>query len=156
MTIRQATPDDIDAIYDLIIGIANYEKMLDDVEMTKDVLYESLFVHHHAEVILAVDEHKAIGFALYFYSFSTFIGRANLYLEDLFVDEGYRGKGVGKKLFKELASIALKKQCQRIDWTCLNWNQSAIDFYENIGAKKMDEWLLFRLEGDAIKEFAKK
>lgn len=154
--IRKATFDDVDAIYDLIIGIAKYEKMLDQVKATKEDLKESLFKHQHAHVLLGEADGKVVGFALYFYSFSTFVGRANLYLEDLFVYESYRGKGYGKQLLNALAKEAVSMGCERLDWVCLDWNKPSIDFYHSIGAKQMDEWLLFRLEGDALNNFAKK
>ena len=155
-SIRKATVNDVDAIYDLIIGIAKYEKMLDNVKATKNDLKVSLCDKEQAHVLLGVEDGKVIGFALYFYSFSTFVGRANLYLEDLFVYEPYRGKGYGKELLKALASIAVDEHCERLDWVCLDWNKPSIDFYHSIGAKQMDEWLLFRLEKDALKTFAKK
>jgi len=154
--IRKATINDLDAIYDLIIGIAKYEKMLDQVIATKEDLKTSLFEHKHAHVLLGEADGKVVGFALYFYSFSTFVGRANLYLEDLFVYESYRGKGYGKQLLNALAKEAVSMGCERLDWVCLDWNKPSIDFYHSIGAKRMDEWLLFRLEGDALNAFAKK
>ena len=107
-----------------------------------------------AEVIFAMKEGKEIGFALFFHNFSTFLGRAGLYLEDLFVLPEYRGKGYGKQLLKKLASIAVQRKCGRLEWWCLDWNQSSIDFYLSLGAEPMSDWTVYRFSGDTLQDFA--
>ena len=135
-------------IFDFICELAVYEKLRDDVTATPDILMESLFVKRQAEVIIAEEEGRALGFALYFHNFSTFKGRACLYLEDIFVKEEHRGRGIGKMLFKRLAQIAVERGCERFDWAVLDWNKPAIDFYESIGAKPKSEWIGYRLTQD--------
>lgn len=154
MTIRKATREDTALILYFIHQIAIYEKMDDEVVATEALLEEWLFDKQLAEVIFVMEGDKEVGFALFFYNFSTFVGRAGLYLEDLFVLKEYRGHGYGKALLKKLAEIAVEKKCQRMEWCCLNWNQPSIDFYLSIGAKPMDEWTTYRLTGDTIKKLA--
>lgn len=152
--IRFAEIDDSQLILDFIKGLAVYEKMLDQVEATEERIRESVFEKEQAEVIIAEENDEAVGFALFFHNYSTFLGRANLYLEDLFVIPEARGKGYGKKLLKKLAEIALDRGCKRVDWSCLDWNKSSIEFYKSIGAKAMDEWTVYRLEGEPLKNLA--
>lgn len=149
-----ACEQDCDTILDLIKGIAKYEKMEDKVIATKDGLRKSLFIDKRAYVVLAYENNKAIGFMLYFYNYSTFTGCANLYLEDLFLYEEYRHKGYGSIMLKILAQIAIKNNAQRIDWVCLDWNEPSLVFYNKIGAKALNEWVLHRLELDEIKKLA--
>lgn len=141
-------------ILDLIKGIAKYEKMEDDVLATEESIRNSIFKRNRAKVILAKENETIIGYMLYFYNFSTFIGSENIYLEDLFLYEEYRHKGYGKIMFKCLANIALKENIKRIDWVCLDWNKVGLNFYKSINAKKLDFWLLHRLEGEDIKQLA--
>lgn len=150
----EATIEDCKDILDLIYGIAKYEKMTDQVEATEESLRESIFIRKRAKVILAKENGKVIGYMLYFYNFSTFVGRENLYLEDLFLYEDYRHKGYGKVMFKVLAQIAVAENIKRIDWVCLDWNQSGLDFYKRIGANPLDFWVVHRLEGKSIKDLA--
>ena len=152
----EAQKDDCEKILELIFSIAEYEKMTDMVTATKESLYESLFVERKASVLLAYEEEKIIGYMLYFFNFSTFTGRANLYLEDLFIYEQYRHKGYGKEMLRVLARIALDNNAKRIDWVCLNWNQPSLDFYKSLGADALDCWVLHRLEEDKIKKLAEK
>ena len=152
--IRFAEEDDSQLILDFIKGLAVYEKMLDQVEATEERIRESVFEKEQAEVIIAEENGEAVGFALFFHNYSTFLGRANLYLEDLFVIPEARGKGYGKKLLKKLTEIALDRGCKRVDWSCLDWNKSSIEFYKSIGAKAMDEWTVYRLEGEPLKNLA--
>ncbi len=152
--IRFAEEDDSQLILDFIKGLAVYEKMLDQVEATEERIRESVFEKEQAEVIIAEENGEAVGFALFFHNYSTFLGRANLYLEDLFVIPEARGKGYGKKLLKKLAEIALDRGCKRVDWSCLDWNKSSIEFYKSIGAKALDEWTVYRLEGEPLKNLA--
>jgi GNAT superfamily N-acetyltransferase len=130
----------------LIRGIAAYEGMADQVEADEVTLERTLFDEQSAHVLLAVSDDEIVGFALYFYNFSTFKGRKGLYLEDLFVEPGHRGNGHGKRLFERLMSIAAEEHCGRMEWVCLSWNQPALDFYAGYGAKKQDAWRVLRLD----------
>ena len=152
--IRYATEKDAALILEFIRGIAEYEKMSDEVVATEELLQEWIFEKKKAEVIFAVENGVEVGFALFFHNFSTFVGRAGLYLEDLFVKVEHRGKGYGKALLKELARIAVERGCGRMDWVCLDWNQPSIDFYRSLGAVPMDEWTIYRLTGDTLKAAA--
>ena len=154
LEIFDATEEYVEDILNLIKEIAKYEKMEDEVIATKESLIESIFVKKRAQVILAKYEEKIIGYMLYFYNYSTFTGNANLYLEDLFILKEYRKMGIGKTLFHILAKKAVKENCKRIDWVCLNWNQPSLDFYKSIGAKRLDEWVVHRLEEKEIKKLA--
>ncbi|KAI0725281.1 acyl-CoA N-acyltransferase [Fomitopsis betulina] len=154
--IRKATIDDVDSILQLIIGLATYEKSPESVKATPQLLRKNLFETPYAHTLLAFtgtpeSPGKAIGLAMYFFNYSTWTGRPGLYLEDLFVDETYRGKGVGKAFFAELAKVAQEKNCARLDWSVLKWNQPSIDFYEKkLGATAMSEWMGMRLEEEGI------
>ncbi|MDO4216106.1 MAG: GNAT family N-acetyltransferase [Bacteroidales bacterium] len=151
---RFATPDDVDLILFFIKSLAVYEKMLDEVEATPEMLREWIFKKQKAEVIFALHDGKEVGFALFFHNFSTFVGRAGLYLEDLFVLPEYRKMGYGKGLFSELAKIAVERGCGRMEWVCLNWNQPSIDFYHSLGAFGMTEWTTYRLDEKRLKKVA--
>ena len=153
--IRFATKDDVKLILDFIKSLAEYEKMSDQVVATKELLNEWIFEKNKAEVIFALENGKEVGFALFFHNFSTFLGRAGIYLEDLFVMPEYRGKGHGKALIKELAKITVERGCGRLEWTCLDWNKPSIDFYLSLGAIPMEEWTIYRLTGDNLTKFAK-
>lgn len=153
-TIRQANINDVSTILSFIKALAEYEDMSDQVVATEELLKEWLFEKKKAQVLLAMEGDVAVGFALYFYNFSTFLGRAGIYLEDLFVKKEYRGKGYGKALLKELANIAVSQGCGRLEWCCLDWNQPSIDFYLSLGAKPMDDWTQYRLTGDTLKALA--
>ena len=153
-TIRQANINDVSTILSFIKALAEYEDMSDQVVATEELLKEWLFEKKKAEVLLAMEGDTAVGIALYFYNFSTFLGRAGIYLEDLFVKEEYRGKGYGKALLKELARIAVSQGCGRLEWCCLDWNQPSIDFYLSLGATSMDDWIQYRLTGDTLEELA--
>ena len=153
--IRFATKDDVGLILDFIKSLAEYEKMSDQVVATKELLNEWIFEKNKAEVIFALENGKEVGFALFFHNFSTFLGRAGIYLEDLFVMPEYRGKGHGKSLIKELAKITVERGCGRLEWTCLDWNKPSIDFYLSLGAIPMEEWTIYRLTGDNLTKFAK-
>lgn len=150
--IRQAERKDVPLLLEFIRGIARYEKMENDVIASVGVLEREMFDHHRAEAVFAVVDGREVGFALYFYNFSTFIGHSGLYLEDLFVWPEYRGKGYGKALLLHLATIARDRNCGRMEWTCLDWNQPSINFYLSLGAKPMNDWTIYRLDADALKE----
>ena len=152
---RYAEEKDAAKILYFIKELAAYEKMLDEVIATEELLKEWIFVQKKAEVIFAIVDDKEIGFALFFHNFSTFLGRTGIYLEDLYVMPEYRGKGYGKALLKKLAQIAVERKCGRLEWWCLDWNQPSIDFYLSLGAEAMEEWTVYRIAGDKLTEFAK-
>ena len=153
---RYAEEKDAALILEFIRALAEYEKMSDEVVATEELLQEWVFEKKKAEVIFAVEDGVAVGFALFFHNFSTFVGRAGLYLEDVFVKVEHRGKGYGKALLKELARIAVERGCGRMEWVCLNWNQPSIDFYRSLGAVPMDDWTIYRVAGDTLKALAEK
>ena len=153
--IRKATVQDVSEILKLIKELADYEDLLDEVVASEELLKETLFgVQSKAEVILAVDKKRVLGFALYFFSFSTFLGRPGIYLEDLFVRESERGGGIGKALLSNMARRVLEVGGGRLDWSVLNWNKKAIDFYKKIGANSLNEWTMYRLTGKKLKDLA--
>ena len=157
LRLREATIDDVELILDFIKDLAAFEKMSGQVVATPQILRETLFgSSSHAYVVLAYLNEKPIAFALYFFNFSTFTGRPGLYLEDLFVKESGRGKGVGTCILSYLASIAQKKQCTRFEWVVLHWNTHAIEFYKSLGADLLDEWKINRVDGVALEALAAK
>ena len=149
-----ATRDDCEEILGFIKALAEYEKMSGEVVATRELLEEWIFDKQKAEVIFAVEDGMKVGFALYFHNFSTFLGRAGIYLEDLFVLPEFRGKGYGKALLRRLAEITLERGCGRLEWCCLDWNKPSIDFYLSLGAKPLDDWTIYRLTGDSLKNMA--
>lgn len=146
--IRIADKEDIDLILKFIKGIAEYEKLLHEVRATPELLKEWLFDKKTAEVAFIMEEGKEVGFVLYFYNFSTFVGKSGLYIEDLFVFPEYRGKGYGKALLNHVISKARDERLGRVEWTCLDWNTPSIEFYKAMGAKPMDEWTNYRITLD--------
>lgn len=154
LTFRNANEADCPLILEFIRELAEYEKMLPEVVATEELLRQSLFVQGRGEVIFAMEDGVEVGFALFFHNFSTFVGRSGLYLEDIFVKPAYRGKGYGKALLRRLAGIALERECGRFEWVCLDWNQPSIDFYRGLGAVPMQEWTIYRLTGEALKNLA--
>ncbi len=152
--IRKATAQDTPVIFDLIKKLAVYEKLEKDVVTTVEELQENIFTRKFAEVLMAEENGKSVGFALYFYNFSTFVGKPGIYLEDLFVEHEYRGKGYGKKLLIALAQMAHEKNCGRLEWSVLDWNTPAIEFYKSLGAQPMEGWTVFRLSESEIKNLA--
>ncbi len=153
--IRQAERKDCAIILSFIQALAEYENMTDEVVADEELLEEWIFDKQKAEVIFAVADGKEVGFALFFHNFSTFLGRAGIYLEDLFVLPEYRGNGYGKALLKKLAAITVERGCGRLEWSCLDWNKPSIDFYLSLGAKRMDDWTMYRMTGDTLLKFAK-
>jgi len=153
--IRPATAADVPIILELIRALATYERAPNDVTATEDGLSKVLFGEKPAaEVLLAFENETAVGFAVFFHNFSTWLGRPGLYLEDLFVRPEDRGKGYGRALLIELAKIARDRGCGRMEWAVLDWNEPAIEFYRKLGAKSMDEWTVFRLKRDGIAKLA--
>ncbi len=153
--IRNAKLGDEETILKFINELAIYEDMAGDVVATPELLREWIFEKGKAEVLFAVENGVEVGIALFFHNFSTFLGRAGIYLEDLFVLKQHRGKGYGKALLKRLAEITVERGCGRLEWCCLDWNKPSIDFYLSIGAKPMDEWTIYRLTGETLENFAK-
>jgi GNAT superfamily N-acetyltransferase len=153
--IRAATPDDVPTIARLIRGLADYEKLLHLVALDETRLRDHIFGKRpYVEVLLAEEEGIVVGFALFFHSYSTFACKPGLYLEDLFVEPEHRGKGHGKALLMELAKLAVERGCRRIEWSVLNWNEPAIEFYKSLGAKPMDEWTVYRVTEEALQKLA--
>jgi len=154
--IRPARVEDVPIILELIHDLATYERAPNEVTATEEQLVDVLFGKRPAaEVLLALEGKSPVGFAVYFYNFSTWLGRPGLYLEDLFVKPEKRGKGYGRALLVSLAKIALERNCGRMEWAVLDWNESAIKFYRSLDAKPMDEWTIFRLTRDGIARLAK-
>lgn len=147
---KTTTEKDIPVILDFIKQIAIYEKMLDKVSATEESLKESIFDNNRAEALLIELDSEVIGYIVYFFNYSTFIGREGLYIEDLYIKREYRGQGLGKSCFEFLVKIAKEHKCERVEWTCLDWNEPSLKFYESIGAKQMNEWIIHRLDKEAI------
>lgn len=152
--LRETKEEDVALIFSFIKELAEYEKMTSDVIATEETIRESVFNNNRAEAVIIELDEKPIGFALYFYNFSTFIGRYGLYLEDLFIRKEYRGRGIGREVFKFLAKRALEQGCKRMEWACLDWNEPSIKFYKSLGAIPMDEWTVYRLTEDKIRQVA--
>ena len=154
ITIRRAEEKDAALIRHFIRQLAIYEKMEDQVVATEELLKEWIFEKQAAEVLFAVADGQEVGFALFFHNYSTFLGRAGIYLEDLYVKPEYRGKGYGKAILKKLASIAVERGCGRLEWWCLDWNKPSIDFYRSLGAEPMDDWTVYRIAGETLTNLA--
>lgn len=152
MEFRYAERKDTALILDFIKALAEYEKLSDEVVATPEILEHWLFDKEKAEVVFALENGKEVGFALFFHNFSTFLGRAGIYLEDLFVLPEYRGKGYGKALLTKLAQIAVERGCGRLEWSCLDWNKPSIDFYLSMGAVPMSDWTVYRISGSRLQE----
>lgn len=155
VTIRSGEPADVPVIAELIRGLARYEKLDDQVSMTEDKLTQALFgERRYAETLLAEDGGEAVGFALFFHNFSTFLAKPGIYLEDLFVSQEHRGKGIGRLLLERLARLAVDRGCGRLEWAVLDWNVEAIKFYERLGARPNSEWIVYRLTSEALERLA--
>ena len=154
LAFRFAEERDTPLILDFIKGLADYERMLDQVVADEATLADQLFRKKNAEVLFALEDGKEVGFALFFHNFSTFLGCSGLYLEDLFVLPEHRGKGYGKAILQKLASIAVERGCGRLEWWCLDWNKPSIDFYRSLGAEPMSDWTVYRLTGETLNSLA--
>ncbi|MDO4380805.1 MAG: GNAT family N-acetyltransferase [Clostridia bacterium] len=154
LSFRFAERKDTPLILEFILELAEYEKMRDEVVADEKTLEEWIFEKQKAEVIFAVSDGEEVGFALFFHNFSTFLGRAGIYLEDLFVKPEHRGKGFGKAILKQLAKIAVERGCGRLEWWCLDWNKPSIDFYLSLGAEPMSDWTVYRIAGETLKNLA--
>ncbi len=154
--VRSAGRDDVPVIAELIRGLARFEKLEGEVVMTEELLAAGLFGEHpYAEVLLAEDEGRPVGFALFFHNFSTFLGRPGIYLEDLFVLPEERGRGLGRLLLTHVARLAVDRGCGRLEWAVLDWNREAIRFYERLGARANSDWTVYRLAGEALTSLAR-
>lgn len=154
-TFRYASREDCALILEFIKELAEYERMSELVVADEAILEEWIFDRQKADVIFVMEDGRELGFALFFHNFSTFLGRAGIYLEDLFVKPEHRGRGCGKALLKKLAAIAVERGCGRFEWSCLDWNTPSIEFYKSMGAVPMDEWTSFRVSGKTLEELAK-
>lgn len=152
--IRLAEEDDTKLILDFIKELADYENLLNEVVATEEILYDSLFVRKKAEVIIGEYKGEPVGFALFFHNFSTFLGRPGIYLEDLYVKPEMRGKGLGKIMLSYLGKLAVERNCGRLEWWCIDWNEPSIEFYKGMGAKPMDEWTVYRVDDVALSNLA--
>jgi GNAT superfamily N-acetyltransferase len=151
---RPAVIEDVPLILTFIRELAEYEHLSDQVTATEELLTEWIFRQKKAEVLIGELDGKPIGYALYFYNFSTFLGRAGIYIEDIFIRPAYRKNGFGKKFFKHLTGICAARGCGRLEWACLDWNKPSIDFYLSLGARQLDEWTIYRLSGEELRKLA--
>ena len=155
LNIRPATKEDIPLVHWFIRALASYERLEDEVVVSTEMLEKNLFIENpFAQTLIAEWDNSPAGFALYYYNFSTFLGKPGIYLEDLFVKPDYRGLGIGKSLLRELARLAAEQDCGRLDWAVLDWNEPAINFYKKLGAEAQHEWTGFRLSGQSLHQFA--
>jgi GNAT superfamily N-acetyltransferase len=153
--VRAATPDDIPAIFGLMLELAEFEKLTHLFVATQEGVHDALFgARPSAEALVAEQTGEVVAYALFFHNFSTFLGKRGLYLEDLYVRPALRGSGLGTTLLRRLAAMALERQCGRFEWSVLDWNQNAIDFYEKMGATVLPDWRIVRATGDALERLA--
>lgn len=153
--LRLAKEKDIELVFDFIKELAEYENLSEECVVTKEILFDSLFIRHQAEAVIGEYEGNPVGFALFYESFSTFLGNANIYLEDIFIRPEFRNKGIGKRFFSYLANLCLERGYQRLEWACLDWNEPSLTFYEKMGAKQLREWILHRVDGQNLNELSK-
>jgi len=154
ISLRFAEEKDIAVILEFIRGLAEYEHLLDTVEIKEEDLKVYIFEKKLIEVVIGEFDGTPAGFALFFYNFSTFVGKPGIFIEDIFVKPEFKGRGLGKVLFSFLAKIAAERNCGRLEWSCLNWNKPSIEFYKKQGARPLDEWTTYRITGDGIKKLA--
>jgi GNAT superfamily N-acetyltransferase len=155
LSITTATRADVPQILAFIKALAEYERLADAVVATEEGLLDTLFGERpYAECVIARWKGEPAGFALFFHNYSTFLGRPGVYLEDLFVNPDFRGLGIGKALLRHLAKLALERNCGRLEWSVLDWNESAIGFYKSLGAEPLDDWTIFRVKGEALRNLA--
>ncbi|MBT0612144.1 GNAT family N-acetyltransferase [Campylobacter hyointestinalis] len=152
--IREAKKEDLDSIINLIKELAKYENMEYQITFTKDDYEKSLFEKQYAKALVCEYKNNIIGYAIYFYSFSTFLGKGGIYLEDLYIQKEFRNKGIGKKILKTLAQICINENLGRLEWACLDWNEPSLAFYKKIGAKTLDEWISLRVDGQNLIKLA--
>jgi len=154
LIIRPAEKGDTGLLLEFIKKLATYEKKIDEVVSTESDLYDVLFQQKIAEAVIAELEGEAVGFAIFFYNFSTFIGKPGIYIEDLYVNPEVRAKGIGKSLFSYIARLAVERKCCRLEWSVLHWNEPSISFYKKLGAEPKDEWIIYKMSGKALERLA--
>ncbi len=154
INIRIADESDTGILLDFIKKLASYEKKIDEVTATESDLHDVLFNQKIVDAIIAELDGEAVGFAVFFHNFSTFIGKPGIYIEDMYVNPEARGKGVGKAIFSYIAGYALKRKCCRLEWSVLHWNEPSIDFYKRLGAEPKDEWIVYKLSGKSLEKVA--
>lgn len=154
ISFRNAARQDTGLLLEFIRELADYENMREQVVASEEILGEWLFEKGIAEAFFVMEGNREVGFALYFYNFSTFLGRGGIYLEDLYVLPAYRGRGYGKAILQRLAKITLEKGCGRLEWACLDWNRSSIDFYRSLGAAALEDWTVYRVSGETLERLA--
>jgi len=154
LTIRPAIEDDVKLILQFINELGEYEKLSHKVVATEEKLRKTLFKQKMAEVIIGEFKGEPVGFALFFHNYSTFLGQAGIYLEDLYIKPEMRGRGFGKSILKHLAKLALERDCGRFEWACLDWNDPAIGFYKSLGAEPQNEWTVYRITGETLRKMA--
>lgn len=152
ISFRFAVREDIPLIFDFIKKLAAYEDYLDAVSSTEELLEKGLFEEKRAEVVFAMEQRKEVGFAFFYETYPSYLGQSAIYIDDLFVDSKYRGKGYGRALLSHISAIALERGCARIEWNCLKWNQSSIDFYKAMGAKPLDDCITFRASCEVMQK----
>jgi GNAT superfamily N-acetyltransferase len=155
-TIRFAEENDAKIVLDMVRELAAYEKLVDNFEATEERFCESLFQHGVAETLIGEYERKPVGYAIFFRNFSSFTGRIGLYIEDIYVKPEMRGKGFGQAMFAYIAKLAVERKCGRLEWSCLDWNKPSIAFYEKMDAKRLEDWTMYKLSGDALQRMARK
>ncbi len=151
LVLRKAKKEDVKTILQFIKDLAEYENLLDEVGATEEILYDSIFTRKKSEALIVEYDQKAIGYAIYFYNFSTFTGRPGLYVEDIYIIPEMRKRGFGKEIFIYLARVAQEQNCARMEWACLNWNEPSMQFYEKMGAFPMSDWIIYRLDDKGIR-----
>jgi len=152
--IRSANETDVKLILQFITDLGAYEKLSHAVVATEEKLLDTLFHRHMAEVVIGEYKGEPVGFALFFHNYSTFLGQAGIYLEDIYINPEMRGKGFGKSMLKHLAKLAVERDCGRLEWACLDWNEPSICFYKGLGAEALNDWTVFRLTGKTLREMA--
>jgi GNAT superfamily N-acetyltransferase len=156
LNLRFAEETDVEAVLRLIRGLADYERLSHEVTADAETLRRSLFgAHRVAEVVIAEVDGTPVGFALFFHNFSTFLGRIGIYIEDLYIEPAWRGKGIGRALLSRVARLAKERGCGRLEWAVLDWNETAIAFYRNLGGRMLDDWRIFRVTGTALDELSR-
>jgi GNAT superfamily N-acetyltransferase len=153
--IRQAEESDVKLILQFIKGLGEYEKLSHEVVATEEKLHKTLFLQKMAEVIIGEYNGNPVGFALFFHNYSTFLGQAGIYLEDLYILPEMRGNGFGKSMLKYLAKLAVERDCGRLEWACLDWNEPSICFYKGLGAKALEDWTVYRVTSETLVDLAK-
>jgi GNAT superfamily N-acetyltransferase len=153
--IRQADECDVKLILQFIKGLGEYEKLSHEVVATEEKLHKTLFQQKMAEVVIGEFDGNPVGFALFFHNYSTFLGQAGIYLEDLYIKPEMRGKGFGKSMLKYLAKLAVERDCGRLEWACLDWNEPSICFYKGLGAKALEDWTVYRVTGETLMDLAR-